>query len=123
MPLFRTGIPEALLKFVTLLHKIIQVQDLSKVPQKFGMTSNLLFIEALHVFEQKTPERGTETNANYELFMKDLITHVFLSKALQRQKRYLQRDLYKPRNTTIRDFICRIDKMVDYLDNFPPFGA
>ena len=51
MPLFRTGIPDALLKFFTILHKIVRFQDLSTGPQKFGMTRNLVVGEALQVFE------------------------------------------------------------------------
>ena len=30
--------------------------------------------------------------------------------------------MYRPHETDIWDFICRIDKMVDYLKKFPPFG-
>ena len=55
--------------------------------------------------------------------MKDLISHFFPPKSLQRQKRYLRRGLYKPSGTKIRDFICRINEIVEYLDNFPPFRA
>ena len=61
--------------------------------------------------------------ANYELAMKDLIYHFFPPKSLQLQKRYLSRDMYKPRYTKIRDFIWYIDEMVEYLEKFPPFGA
>ena len=50
MPLSRAGIPESLLKFVTILHKIIRGQYLSMGPQKFGMVRNLVVIEALRVF-------------------------------------------------------------------------
>ena len=53
--------------------------------------------------------------------MKDLISHFFLPKALQRQKRYLRRELYKPCDTNIQYFIYRINKMIKYLDKFPPF--
>ena len=60
-------------------------------------------------------------NSNYELAMKDLITHYFPPKALQRQKRYLWRELYKPRYTKIRYLICRIDRMVEYLKKSSPF--
>ena len=45
--------------------------------------------------------------------MKDLITHLFPPKVIQRQKRYLHRGLYKPHNTKISNFICRIDKIVE----------
>ena len=51
------------------------------------------------------------------------MSHFFPHKSLQRQKRYLRRDLYNPHGTKIRDSICRIDKMVEYLDKFPPFCA
>ena len=55
--------------------------------------------------------------------MKDLISHFFSPKALQHHKRYLIRDIYKPCGTNIHDFICQIDKMVKYLEKFPPFGV
>ena len=58
VPLFWTGSTEALLKFFTILRKIIRVQDLSTGPQKFGMTQNLVFVEALGVLEQKARDRG-----------------------------------------------------------------
>ena len=105
VPLFRTGIPEALLKFMTLLNNINWGQDLSMGPQKFGMTGNLVIVESLRVFENKSRERGMKTNANYKLVMKDLISHLFHSKALQRQKRYLGRALYKHHDTNIRNFV------------------
>ena len=79
--------------------------------------------EYLQVFEQKDQEWGVETKANYEFWMKDLISHIFPPKALQRQKRYLRRGVYKSCDTNIRYFICHIDKMVNYLGKFPPFGA
>ena len=47
VPMFRTGIPEALLKFVTLLHNIIRGKYLSMGPQKIGITRNLVIGEAL----------------------------------------------------------------------------
>ena len=47
VPLFWTGILEYLLNFVTLLQKIIQFQNLFMVPQKFRMTRNLVFGEAI----------------------------------------------------------------------------
>ena len=83
MPLFCTRIPEALLKLVTIINKIVRGQDLSKGPPKFGMMRNLVIIEDLRVFEQKSWERATETNANYELVMKDIISQFFPKKELQ----------------------------------------
>ena len=83
------GSPEALLKFVTLIKKIIQVQDLSMVLKKCLLTRKLIVGGSLQIFEQKTWDRGTENNKNYKLVMKYFITHFFPPKVLQRQKRYL----------------------------------
>ena len=55
--------------------------------------------------------------------MKDLISHFFPPKVLQHHNIYLRRGVYKPRDTKIHDLICFIDKMVEYLKKFPPFGA
>ena len=85
--LFCTGTTEALVKFVTTLHKIILCQDLFTGPQTFRITSNLVVRGAIRVFEKKIQDRGMEANSNYELVMKYLITYFFLTKALQRQKR------------------------------------
>ena len=71
------------------------------VPCKFGMTRNLFIGEAIWVIEINTHERGTETNANYKLVMEDLITDLFPPNALQRQKRYLRRGVYKTHKTKI----------------------
>ena len=106
-----------------ILHKIIQGQDLYTGLQTFTMTRKLILGEALRVFEQKTRYMGTEANAKNELVIKDMIYRFFLPKALHILKRYLQRGLYKPRAINIRELICRIYKMVDYLDKFPLFGA
>ena len=57
VPMLRTWSPEALLKFVTILNKIISGQDLSTGIQKFGMTRNLIIGEALQVLNRRI-ERG-----------------------------------------------------------------
>ena len=54
--------------------------------------------------------------------MKYFIAHLFSPKALLIQKRYLQMVLYKPFDKKIREFICWIDEMVEYLEKFLPFG-
>ena len=120
--LFFNRSPESLLKFVTILNKIIRGHDLSTGPQKFGMSRNLVVRESLRLFEHKTWDRGTKTKANYEFPIKHLITHLFPPKALQHQKRYLQRGIYNPCNTKIRDFIYRVDEMVYYIEKLPTIG-
>ena len=110
--LFRTGITDPPLNLFTILNKIIWGHDLFTGPHDFGRTRNLVVGEAIRVFEQKNRDRGTETNMNYELVIKELTTHFFPRKEIHIQKRYLRRGLYKPRDTKIRDFIFRTDKTV-----------
>ena len=79
--------------------------------QKYSMTFNLLIIESLQVFEQKTRDCRTDTNANYELVVKDVIYHFFPQKAFHIQKICLCWVLYKTCDTNISDFIYSIDKL------------
>ena len=53
VPMFRIGSLEDLLKFVTIPTKIIQGQDLSTGPQRFGTTRNPVVRETLRVFEKR----------------------------------------------------------------------
>ena len=53
VPIFRTGSPESLLKFIKIL-KIIKGQNLSTVPHKYRMTRNLVVGESLREFIHKT---------------------------------------------------------------------
>ena len=108
---------------MTIFNKIIKGQDLSTGPQKYGMTQNILFGESLRVFDHKTWYRGTETNYNYNLAMKELMNHLLPPKAINIHKRYLQRGIYKPCDTKIREVIFRIDEIVEYLNNLPLFWA
>ena len=74
------------------------------------------------MFKKKNWYQGKDTNSNYELVVKYLITHYFPLEDIQHQKRYLHGGIYKTRDTRIREFICRIDNIVDYLNNTPQFG-
>ena len=85
------------------------------------MNQILVVREAILFLEQKTQDRGTGTNTNYKLAMKDLITHLFPPKALQCQKRYLRRGVYKYYKKN-QNFICRVEEMVEYLEKLLPCG-
>ena len=122
MLIFRTIIPEALLKLLTIMKNIIEGQDLFTGYQKYGMARNIMIRESLPTFDQKNKERGSETNANYKLVMQDVFIHFFPPKVLQHQKIYLRRGLYNLHDTKIRKFICRVEKIVENLDKFPPIG-
>ena len=42
IPIFNTGLAEALLKFLVLLYKILQGQIMTTIPQIYATTNNLL---------------------------------------------------------------------------------
>ena len=54
-----------------------------------------------------------QKNSDYKLVIRDLISHFFPPKALQCQKRYIRRVLYKPCEANIRKLICRINKIIN----------
>ena len=83
MPLLRTSTPEALLKFITLLNRILKGKYLSTVTQKYGMARNIMVAVVLQVFEKETRDFEMETNGNNKLVIKDVISHFFPSKDLK----------------------------------------
>ena len=69
-----------------ILNKIIKGKDLYTETQKYWMDQNLLIVEALRLLEHNNQDQGIETNSNYELATKNLITHLFhrrLSSAIE----------------------------------------
>ena len=112
MLIFRTIIPEALLKLLTIMKNIIKGQDLFTGYQKYGMACNIIIGESLLTLEQKTRERGSDTNANYKLFIQDVFIHFFPPKVLQHQKIYLRRGLYNPHDTKIRKISVGWNKLL-----------
>ena len=87
------------------------------------MPRNLVVAEYLQVFKQKDLERGKEKNANYELVMKDLISHFFLPGRFSARRGTSGGGCTKPRKNKIRYFICHINNMVKNLKKFSPFEA
>ena len=50
------------------------------------------------------------------------MTYFFPTKALQHQKRYLQRALFNFQDYKVCEFICRVNDMVEYLKQYPTVG-
>ena len=99
IPIFKTGLVEALLKLLSLFNNIIKVEKLTMGPQIYAMTKNLLEGQFLQVIEQKYHSYGNETMINYKLVIEGLTTHLFPRNSLQLQKRYLQWVLFKPQES------------------------
>ena len=64
---FRTGSPEACIKFHTTIQKITRCQSIKTGLQMYATTKNLLAGEALRVFEQQEKTNGNKTKENFKM--------------------------------------------------------
>lgn len=119
--IFKTGTPEEWLLFVKDLRRVIAGQNITTGPNKYSMTRRLLGGDAEAVFLAATTAHGNETNANFELCLRDVATHIFPQRALLRQKRYMRTAMRKPVDMTTRVYAARINEINSYLSDFPPF--
>ena len=77
IPIFKTGTPEMILKFLVVLKKVIKGQSLTTGPQMYAMTRNLLAGEALRVFNQQASQNGTEPENYYKTTTQRLVKYFF----------------------------------------------
>ena len=54
--------------------------------------------------------------------MQGLTTHFLPTKALKHQKSYLHQGLFNTQDSHIHKFICCINDIILYIENFPLFG-
>ena len=120
---FNFGTAEEWLKWTRDFNKIVRGQGLTTGVARFAMARNILLGEALRVFESKASTQATESVANFTECLNAVTAHHLPQKALIRQKRYLRRDVKKPREMNIRQFTARINEINEYLAFFPPFEA
>ena len=119
VPYFKTGTPEEYLKWRSNVDKGMKGYGATTGPSKYSFTRRLLEGDALAVFDLKRSEYASETNENYQETMEHLGSHVFPTKALQKQKRYMRRVLRKPRDLTTRDYVARVCEINNLLASFP----
>ena len=120
---FNSGSPEEWLRFRRDLRKVLVGQNITQGPPMYAMARRVLEGDALSRFNTVANDHGNETTANFALCLNDLTTHVFLQRALQKQKRFMRRKMCKPQNWTIRQYTNRMTELNEYLSSFPPFGA
>ena len=80
VPIFKTGLVNALIKFLVLLKKIRKFQNLTTGTHRYVITKNLLEGKSLQVFEQKTRAESTNMTEKYKLLIEILTTHFFPKK-------------------------------------------
>ena len=121
VPFFSRGTPEELLLLIKNLRKVISGQNATNGASRYALTRRILQGDALAAFNKAAEDQGTETNEHFEEALKGLISHVFPTKALTTQKRYMRRFLRKPREMKIREFMNRVVEINEYLPMFPPY--
>ena len=94
--------------FVDNVKKVMVGQNMTTVPPKYALVKRLLQGDALTQFTLDVVNLGNETNASFEEALKKLITYVFPKRALAIQKRFMRRDVKKPKNIKTRSFINRL---------------
>ena len=116
--LFGTGSCEEWLQWRKNFEKAIKGQGLSTGPGHFAQARRLLTGAALGAFEVAASAVTSETVASCEAVLKEVDRHVFPTRALQIQKRYMRRYMRKPSWMKTKEFSNRVLEINDYLPIF-----
>jgi hypothetical protein len=121
VPYFSTGTPESWIIFRKNLDKVLVGQNVTTGPPTYAMARRILEGAALARFEASVIENGTETLEHFALVIEDMGEYVFPRRALQMEKRFMQRYMRKPRKLKMRDFMARVEELNHDLRYFPTF--
>ena len=119
IPYFKMGSGEAFFDFHDKVKSVFHGQNMTTGPQKYSFIRTLLKGDALATFNIAAVEHGPETNPNFELCIRDLTQHVLPKRALRIQKRYMRREMRKPRDMKMREYRNRVLELNNYLSRFP----
>ena len=120
---FKNGTCEEWLRHKKNIRTILTGLNATNGPSSFSIARRLLEGEPLSAFNAKASEVGTETVLHFKDCMDAVTQMVFPQRALQRQRRYMRRNLRKPRDVTIRNFRTRLLELNSYLTEFPGTGG
>lgn len=98
---------------------IVSGLNLTSGATKYQLARQILKGDALRTFNQAATTRGDESNENFPQCLNDVTASIFPLRAAQTQKRYMRRDLRKPRSMKIREFRARLHELNEYLALFP----
>ena len=108
--IFRNGSVEEFLEWKKDLESAFEGQAIKSAASKFAMTKRLLEGDPLTAFQNSIVLHGEETEEHFQSVMRDLDLHVFPKKALRIQKRHMRRQMRKPRDMRVRDFVARVQE-------------
>ena len=116
---FSTGEPEVWLDFMKTVDKVFKGQHLTTGPARYSLYRRALRGDALAAFESAAATQGAETVAHLELVMNSVSNHVFPERAVRTQKRWMRRQLRKPHDLSIREWVARVVELNDQIPNYP----
>ena len=119
MPYYENGTPEEWLEFLRGIKRIIAGLNITSGPSSYAMARQVLQGDALAAFDKAATNYATETVANFKEVLKQVTLHVFPQRALQLQKRYMRRNMRKPKSMTVRAYGNRVVQMRNQLDLYP----
>ena len=76
--------------------------------------------DAKAILNQATLDIDIHTVDNFNKALLEMTKHTFPAYVLREQKRYLRRNLVKPRSIELRSFISKLQELNAYLEEFPP---
>ena len=119
MKYFRSGNAEELLIWIKDMEKVFTGTNTNTGPARYALARRVLQGDALSAFERASATHGNETVENLKKCFESLKKHVFPLNAYQRQRHFMNRLLKKPKESTIRAFMTRVNELNEYLALFP----
>ena len=119
-----TALPKETLLWLRDLKSVIDNQRTSD--GKIATLSRIVREELWPEAEAKFAADGATEDLKsqgYTAAVNALITKIFPTKALNKQKSYMHRQLRKPVDMTVRLYIERVQLLNTYLKEFPPFNS
>ena len=129
--IFSSGTPEEFIKWKRVMSTVYEGLGIKDGKNKYIITKRFLANEAQRAFVNAavsaTTTVATSSTGNseelYETSMKALTESVFPENALAEQKRYMRRQLRKPRSMKIKEFYERLLEMDTMLEDFPGYQS
>ena len=118
--------PEETLLWSRDLKSVIDNQRTSTADGKIATLSRIVREDLWPVAEAKFAADGATEDLKsqgYTAAVNALITKIFPTKALNKQKSYMHRQLRKPMDMKVRPYIERVQLLNTYLKEFPPFNS
>eukprot|EP00957_Ditylum_brightwellii_P103328 7874708-Ditylum_brightwellii.AAC.1 len=103
IPFFDEGAPEEWIKFLRGLAAVLKGQNVTQGLASYAVANTLLKGNALTVFKQVKITCENQTVPHFDQCLDDVAKHIFLEKAGQIQKRYMQRNICFGKDLTVKE--------------------